>query len=672
MSTGTRITLEGLFAWGEPKKIAGRGTRAAKTLREADLPTGFWKTYNANQAAFLQAFRVAGVVIDPKRNIAQAWADDHAADNEEEEAYQASWASACSSSYPLPKGIKAYPFQDAGVEWALKKKRGIIGDEQGLGKTIQVIMIANAKEEAIRNVLIVCPPSLRVNWRKEITKFSTCRPEITTITGRPKKGPEGKAQIKKLKRRIARDPDGQQWFIVGYPALEFWGKFLREHCWGLVALDEVQAIKTPTSKRCIATLPAYNKLTRNWDKGIHGDYQFAITGTPMGNRAAEIITILKWTRHLPGFGGDWAFKNRYCVGADGGLKGFSNKTELNRKLRTTCMIRRLKKDVLQQIPPKRRQILPLDISGGDQLIAQEGDLLANTATGATLKLLEAVDAGTDPKRYLDLVRRLRLAVAADFQQIQAMRQEMALKKLPPAIEHVLTCLSEQPDEPIILACIHHAVMDALDAALKKAGHSVVVYNGKKNDRQKNEAVEAFQEGRARVFIGQIASAGTGLTLTASHHTIFIEQDWSPGAMEQFEDRNCRIGQDFSVLIQVLVMEGSVDSYIANMLADKQEGITAVLNERLVPKAAKDIKEQPGLETVLEINALLPKTEKQIARLLESMRVLGEDKQLARTDLIYIKLLANLKTLTMQQCFTAEKLCQRLGKNLPPGFVWWLR
>jgi hypothetical protein len=163
-----------------------------------------------------------------------------------------------------------------------------------------------------------------------------------------------------------------------------------------------------------------------------------------------------------------------------------------------------------------------------------------------------------------------------------------------------------------------------------------------------------------------------LTLTASHHTIFIEQDWSPGAMEQFEDRNCRIGQDFSVLIQVLVMEGSVDSYIANMLADKQEGITAVLNERLVPKAAKDIKEQPGLETVLEINALLPKTEKQIARLLESMRVLGEDKQLARTDLIYIKLLANLKTLTMQQCFTAEKLCQRLGKNLPPGFVWWLR
>ena len=582
------MKIADLFEWREPKKMTTKN--GPMLLTEAPVKADFWPKYNADKAAFREAFQRAGVRLTeckfpPKDGawkkgdwIAQLWQNDHAAIKAASQAYTDSFKASSDIDFPIADGFTAFPYQLGGAEFIKKNQRVLIADDMGLGKTLQTILYANHDPD-VHLILVVVPPNLKINWRREIRKFSTRDPEIITM----KTGPKGGEVEGRTARIHHRRKHGQTYVICGYTMLMKWSGLVHGIDWDMVIIDESHYIKNPKAARSKAVVGEYCRKERRNVGGVEARIKVALTGTPIENRPVEIIAALCWLDRILEFGGPYKFKQRYCAavktefGTDS--RGWSNEEELNRKLRSTgIMIRRMKRDVLKQIPAKRKQILPLDVDAEKFNLAEER-AMEGTKTGQIFKQLKTMDAGEDGQKYLDLVRKLQSAFAADFATLSKVRQELAIKKLPFTVEHLLNAL-DSSDDKIIVGCIHIACIDGFMEALEKKGIKAVRYQGSMSETAKMASVDAFQDGDAQVFIGQTLAAGVGLNMTAARHVIHHEQDWSPGKMDQFEDRACRIGQEYSILCQTIVVDGGFDSYIANLLADKQTGINEVLNVNL--------------------------------------------------------------------------------------------
>lgn len=157
-----------------------------------------------------------------------------------------------------------------------------------------------------------------------------------------------------------------------------------------------------------------------------------------------------------------------------------------------------------------------------------------------------------------------------FIEMSEARHKVALAKLPHVIEHLKDAL----EEGAVVCFAHHR---DIIAALKAEFPDAVTITGDTPLAARQEAVDAFQAGRTNLFIGNIQAAGVGITLTRSAHVIFAELDWVPGNLTQAEDRTHRIGQTASVLVQHLVLEGSVDAIMARKIIAKQEVIAKALD-----------------------------------------------------------------------------------------------
>jgi SWI/SNF-related matrix-associated actin-dependent regulator 1 of chromatin subfamily A len=251
---------------------------------------------------------------------------------------------------------------------------------------------------------------------------------------------------------------------------------------------------------------------------------------------------------------------RYCDAYPGqwgwDYSGASNLDELNERLRSTVMIRRLKADVMKELPPKRRQIIEL--------------------SGALPK--PEVD-------YLAAVKALKNPGQIAFEEIARVRHEDALAKLPQVIEFIKDALEES--EKIVVFAWHRDVIEGLTQAL--IDFSPVIVTGDTSLKNRQWAIENFQnEPHTRIFIGNIQAAGVGITLTAASHVIFAELDWTPGVVSQAEDRCHRIGQKDFVLVQHLVLSGSIDAKMAKILVAKQEVLDKALDRGVTEEASKPI------------------------------------------------------------------------------------
>lgn len=439
-----------------------------------------------------------------------------------------------------PAGLQPYPFQRAGVEFALQaiEQWGacLVADDMGLGKTIQGLCIANAL--GVERVLIVCPASLRINWQREAAKWLLWA-HVSVISY------EGAAK--------EYDPSDRPTAPV---------------VWPLVIYDEAQYMKNPAAKRTLACLeiPARKRVF--------------LSGTPVTNRPIELWPILRGI-DPKAWGSRHDFGVRYCAAKMQRMKvrtkhgakwtnvwdysGASNLVELQRRLRSTVMVRRLKKDVLKDLPPKVRQIIEIPAKG--QSIP--ADLLR--AIGVIAKLRHKAHTP-------DEVRQLKEAQAVALERMSKVRHEQALAKVPAVVEHVRELL-ESVDKVVVFAH-HRDVIAQLHDALTDFRPSLVV--GGQGDLIKQKNVDEFQTvPECRVFIGQIQAAGVGLTLTAASTVVFAELDWTPGNMAQCEDRCHRIGQKDSVLVQHLVLEGSLDARISKALLRKQQVIDQTLDSGAV-------------------------------------------------------------------------------------------
>jgi rhodanese-related sulfurtransferase len=245
------------------------------------------------------------------------------------------------------------------------------------------------------------------------------------------------------------------------------------------------------------------------------------------------------------------------------------------------MVRRLKADVLTELPPKRRQVIELP-NGCDAVKRELAIVSDNEAQLDELRVaVELAKASDDPEIYKTAVRMLQDASQVAFTEMSQARHETALAKVPYMIQHLTDAL--QDGQKIVFFCHHRDVAQSVATGLRDAGFGTVMGTGDMPVTARQASVEAFQtDANTRAIVCTIAAMGTGHTLTASSHVVFGELDWVPGNVTQAEDRCHRIGQRGSVLVQHLVLEGSLDATMARTLVEKQEVIDKALDREPEP------------------------------------------------------------------------------------------
>ena len=448
-----------------------------------------------------------------------------------------------------PIGLRYMDFQVAGIQNLLGWSNTLLGDEMGTGKSISAIGYINAND-SVESVLLVCPAGLKSSWRDELNKL-LYRPMTIGII-------EPKGEI-----------PSTDIVIINYDIVyRFIDKLQKRH-WDLQVADECQKIKNPKTRRAQAVL------------SLLSDRALFLTGTPIPNRVQELWPILKRLDPIT-WHDFFSFGKKYCGGKEGifgwDFSGASNLAELQQILRSTIMVRRLKKDVLTELPEKIRKVIPIPAKDFQQLLRKEQNIFSKWESKLEDLEVDALlaRASDSTEVYQEAAHNLRQGNSQYFEELSLLRHETALNKIPYVLEHAETSL-ESVDKIVIFA--HHKdVLHKIADGLKEYG--VVAIDGDTTLTQRQERLQQFQNNPdVRVLVAGILVA-VGYTATAASTEIFAEVDWSPGNMNQAEDRCHRIGQKDCVLIYHIIVEDSIESKMLSKLLEKQEIISAALDDEV--------------------------------------------------------------------------------------------
>lgn len=440
--------------------------------------------------------------------------------------------------------VEPYPYQKEGIEAGTRLKRLLIGDEPGLGKTLQSIGIVNAA--GAYPCLVICPASLKINWQREFEKFTDRKALVldnNVATTWPYLLAMGMHHVaicnyESLKKYFVWDikvKDFRLKDVVFNPAVSLFKSII---------IDESHRVKDPSAQQTI--------FTRGIAEGK--DYRILLSGTPVVNRPADLIAQLSIMGRLQEFGG----KSKFLAEYGGGdiTKEFNrgqapdeprNLERLSAELYARCMIRREKAKVLTQLPDKTRTDLYVDISNKDEYLMAESDLA---------EYLRQYTECTDR----DIRRKMRMEALVKFMTLRSLASTGKVKQ---AIDFVRTFLAN--GKPLILFCSLHAIVDEL----KKAFPDAVSVTGRDSMQAKQAAVDAFQQGRAQLIVCSIKAAGVGLTLTASSNVAFVEFPWTYADCCQCEDRAHRIGQKDNVTCYYLIGRNTIDRTLYNIIHKKK-------------------------------------------------------------------------------------------------------
>ena len=479
-----------------------------------------------------------------------------------EEIFKKSTSMSTLKTVPAPNGLSYYDFQRAGIDFIderynSKETKGVLlADEMGCGKTIQTIGFINL--HSFSKILIITPASLKLNWLREFKRWCIKDYSISILS--------------------PKHFEAANVMIINYELVTKYQKKLKDMKFDLMVCDEAHYLKNKKALRTKAVL-GKDGLIKNTE------FALFLTGTPILNRPKEIFTIAHATDKNT-FSSFWEFAHRYCGAYYNGFgwsfDGASNLEELSKKLRTSIMIRRLRKDVLSELPAKIRQVVELELDNSaagkeakDATTKEQTLLKKQKALQKKLREeLNAAKKTDNDELYTQKVKQLQRGLLATFGELQQQRHKVALAKMPFAIAFIKEVLDSE-DKSLVLFAHHHDIIDRLKLEFPDA----VIFTGRESAEEKQKAVDTFQNGEAKIFIGSIKAANLGITLTAASHVIFLELDQTPAPMSQAEDRLCRIGQENAVLVQHLVLNNSSDVVLAQDLIDKQNIIDKTLNAK---------------------------------------------------------------------------------------------
>ena len=431
-----------------------------------------------------------------------------------------------------------HPYQQRGFEWLIQLRQlgmgGILADEMGLGKTVQTIAAIRhsvEREQERRPSIIVMPTSLLYNWQSEFKRFAPDVKVRIVAGGRSKR---------QLLLEDFMKPDAPDVLLTSYPLIRQDIDLLREIPFRYAVLDEAQFIKNTLS------------LSARAVKRLQAQTRLALSGTPMENNVAELFSLFDFV--LPGYlPKAREFLRRY----DGGR----NADDLMARIRPFLM-RRLKKDVMSQLPPKIESLIPVTMPSDQR------------------KVYNAVLAQ----------KRLRLEGLMEHSQLSFGRAQVlqALMELRQICCHPSLVLPHYTGEsgkltllmdilPEALADGHRVLifsqftqmLKILRRSLNQEGIQTLYLDGDTKPEERQELTERFNSGGVPVFLISLKAGGTGLNLTGADTVIHFDPWWNPSSEDQAADRAHRLGQEKPVQVLRLVMQGSVEEQVLQMSRSKR-------------------------------------------------------------------------------------------------------
>lgn len=547
-----------------------------------------------------------------------------AATEEGRELERMSYAKTTTVFETCPMALKPYPFQVPGAHYMVKTKKCIVADEMGLGKTIEAIL-ATATAKAYP-VLFIVPSQLKTSpWKKEWNKWAPRRRSTTVIADNH--------NIKSLhrqfraKKRNGKGYESKKWevIIVNYDRLGKYMKYLKKIQFKAVVLDESHYCKNPMADR--------TKFSIELIKHVKPEYVWLLSGTPIKAKPEHLIAQLQIIDRLKDFGGRGNFMKRYCFGGANvedeylmdelNLKELARKKhetsiELNKHLRSLCYIRRIKAEVLHDLPAKTRTTLTFKLNAEHRAIYTqiETDLVSYLMERALKdeKFIESIKKLSKKDREF-AIQEYRAQVeyqsmrAEVLQKIAACKKAATAGKLEQIKERVESFL--ESDEKLVLFGTHRMFRREMEAAFP--GITMTIEGGqdkkahplackkfgldsgatvrdlevarfqrgtcKKHDGPHDEKDDCISfkyiDKKCKLALCSIQAGGVGHTLTAASNVAFMELPWGPTDCDQAEDRCHRIGQKDNVTCHYWLAADTIDETIAELIESKRLTVNAV-------------------------------------------------------------------------------------------------
>ena len=424
------------------------------------------------------------------------------------------------------------PHQKEAIQKLVENKKFILADDMGLGKTTSTIIAA--LETKSKKVLIICPATLKINWKREIENYSDRSIYIS----------EGK--------NFSTDHD---FVIINYDILKNFHdpknrseSLIERANFDLVIIDEAHYIKNAQAQRTKLINDIVKKVDRLW----------LLTGTPMTSRPIDYYNLLSLS-DSPVAKNWMAYVIRYCSGYQfkvGNRKvwnvmGASNLDELRDRTSST-ILRRLKEDVLD-LPEKI--ITPVYLR---------------------LKSKEYEEVMGEYYNWYEKNPEESKSLTVQFTKLTKVRQIIANEKISQTIELAENIIEQ--DKKVIIFC---NFTESLNKIVEHFGKSAVKVDGSMNKNERQFSVDQFQENpKVKVFVGNIKAAGVGLTLTSAEAVIMNDLSFLPSDHSQAEDRAYRIGQKNNVLVYYPIFENTIEGIIYDILNQKKQVIATVMGDNI--------------------------------------------------------------------------------------------
>lgn len=417
---------------------------------------------------------------------------------------------------------KTFPYQVEGIRMLCSGYR-LLADEQGLGKTLQVLQFI--KYEGFCKILICCPATLKLNWRREIMLWTDTPADKITLV-------EGTNPYKV----------NNKYTIINYDLLPYWEEELKKEHYDILVADECHYVQSPTAKRT----QAFSSIVENTDDAVF------ISGTPFTSQPAQMFTALhniapRVFRSLDDFGERFCFVSKYMGNVQ--YKGARNTKLLHDILSDGICIRRLKKDVLEELPDKMRVTVPIGLSADE------------------------VKKSSVYKPIYALEQKIKSSKDA-LGTLEYQRQIAYLRKRDAVNDWIRDFL--ESGKKLVVFGVHTATLDAVEAAFPDIS---VRIDGSTPNKLRDKNVQKFQnDPDCRLFIGNVQAAGTGITLTAASDAVFIECGWVASQLLQAEDRIHRIGAKNACIIYYMAVPDTIDEKIIDIVNYKAKMHTMIFDE----------------------------------------------------------------------------------------------
>ena len=438
--------------------------------------------------------------------------------------------------------VQLLPYQLEGIAFAAGTGRAVLADDMGLGKTIQGVGTAEilAREAGISKVLVVCPASLKSQWRNEIERF--CDRSVQLVVGPA--------------AQRARAYDNDAFFtICNYEQVLRDILAVERSRWDLIILDEGQRIKNWESK------------TARVIKGLKSPFALVLSGTPLENRLDELHSVMQFVdeRRLPPA---FRFFHRHrVVDEKGKVLGYKNLDQLRQRLRG-ILLRRTRDSVLQQLPPRTTELVRIPAT-------EEQEALH----AAHMRIVQMITR----KAYISEMDLLRLQKALLMCRMTANSTYMVDKKKPhyssklEYLEELLDGLFAEANRKVLMFSEWTTMLNLIEPLLKARKLDFVRLDGQVPQKDRQALVNRFREDpTCRLFITTNAGS-TGLNLQAANTVINIDLPWNPAVLEQRIARAHRMGQQQPVQVYVLVTEGTIEEGLLNTLSAKRDLAMAALD-----------------------------------------------------------------------------------------------